>query len=80
MLNEEMNDFPSIGKILLFGGLAIAALGAIILIFGRIPFLGKLPGDIRIEKENFSVYVPITTCILLSVLLSLIFWVVSKLK
>ena len=40
----------------------------------EIPFLGKLPGDIRIEKENFTFYFPVATCLVASAILSLIFW------
>lgn len=48
--------------------------------FDKIPFLGKLPGDIRIEKENFRFYFPITTSILVSVLISLILWLITQFK
>lgn len=67
----------SIGKILIIIGLIIIAIGAVILFSDRIPLIGKLPGDIRIERENFTVYLPIGTSILLSVLLTLIVWIAS---
>ena len=64
-----MND---IGKILiLFGGI-LALLGVVLTFAPKIPFLGKLPGDIHIEKENFHFYFPIATSILVSVLVTIV--------
>mgnify|MGYP002623860980 CR=1 FL=1 len=57
-------------------GVVIAGIGLVWLLAPSIPWLGKLPGDIRIESENTRVYIPITTCILLSLLLTGIMWVV----
>ncbi len=54
----------------------IAGIGLVWLLAPSIPWLGKLPGDIRIESENTRVYIPITTCILLSLLLTGIMWLV----
>lgn len=68
------------GKILMIvGGLLLIA-GLIIHFFNRTPFLGKLPGDISIERENFKFYFPIATSILLSVLLSVIFYLINRFK
>ncbi len=61
-----------IGKVLLIAGGCIIVLGLIFLFAERIPFVGKLPGDIFIEKGRFSFYFPIMTCILASAVLSLI--------
>ncbi|MFH1621602.1 MAG: DUF2905 domain-containing protein [Candidatus Omnitrophota bacterium] len=72
MLNLQL------GKILLIMGACIAAIGLVFMVIDKIPFLGKLPGDINIQKENFSFYFPITTCILISIALSLIFWLFSR--
>ena len=60
------------GKVLLIVGLVIAAVGVWLMWGPKIPLLGKLPGDIVIRRENFSFYFPITTCIVLSVLISLL--------
>jgi hypothetical protein len=76
-----MPGFETMGKMLILMGLFVLLLG-LILIFApklRIPFLGRLPGDIRIEREGFSFYFPIVTCILLSVLLTLLLNVVARL-
>ena len=75
-----MPDLSSVGKVLLVGGLVLAALGGFLLALGKLPFLGRLPGDVRIEKENFSFYFPLVTCLLLSILASFLSWLFSKLK
>lgn len=75
-----MSDLSSVGKWLLVLGLGLAALGALLFMGGKIPFLGRLPGDIKIEKENFTFYFPLATCLLLSALVSVILWLVSKFK
>lgn len=61
-----------IGKILLIVGGVIIILGLILTFSGHIPFLGKLPGDIIIKKENFTFYFPVVTMIIVSVVLSII--------
>lgn len=71
-------DISQIGKMLiLFGGI-IVLVGIVLLWFGKIPFLGKLPGDIIIQKKNFTFYFPIATSLLLSLLLSLLFYLFKK--
>jgi hypothetical protein len=67
-----------LGKSLIVVGLILALLGALILIGGRVPWLGRLPGDIRIERPNFTFYAPVATCILISVVATLLFWIISK--
>lgn len=71
-----MNDHASFGWILLILGLVLAAVGLVWLLAPSIPWMGRLPGDIRIERENFRFYFPLVTCLLLSVLLSLVLWLV----
>jgi hypothetical protein len=76
-----MSGFEGMGKMLILMGLFVLLMG-LILTFApklRIPFLGRLPGDIRIEREGFSFYFPIVTCILLSILLTIVLNVVSRL-
>ena len=66
------------GKYLMVAGALLFLLGlALTLSGGKLGFLGKLPGDIRIEKENFNFYFPLTTCLLLSLIASLIFKLLS---
>lgn len=66
------------GKWLILLGLVIAACGVIITFAGKIPWLGRLPGDIHLKRENFSFYFPLATCILISIILSLILWFLRK--
>jgi hypothetical protein len=61
-----------IGRMLLVSGLVIAGLGALLLVSGRLPFLGRLPGDITISRDNVTIYIPIATSIVLSLLLTLV--------
>jgi len=69
---------PNLGKLLVVAGLAIAAIGALLWSgFGK-GWLGRLPGDINYKGDNFSFHFPIVTCILISVILSLIFWLFRK--
>ena len=63
-----------IGKTLFFFGIILIAVGILLTFMNKIPFLGKLPGDIYIQKKNFTFYFPLATSILVSVILSLIFW------
>jgi len=60
------------GKTLIFIGIMLIALGLFLNFNGKIPFLGKLPGDIYIKRDNFSFYFPVTTCIVISIIISII--------
>lgn len=62
------------GKILIILGFILVTLGILLTFTGKIPFLGKLPGDFRIERNNFSFYFPLASCLLVSLLISLILW------
>jgi hypothetical protein len=68
-----------LGKILLIVGGAIIVLGLIFIFAPQIPFLGKLPGDINIKKDDFSFYFPVVTCILVSIVLTIIVNVIIRL-
>lgn len=65
--------FDSVGKLLILFGVVLALVGGLLLLVGRIPWLGRLPGDIVIRRENWSFYFPLTTSIVISVLLTLLF-------
>ncbi len=67
-----MNDFFGFGKYLVMLGLIFIALGLLLNFAPKIPFLGKLPGDIYIKRDNFTFYFPLGTSILLSLLLTLL--------
>lgn len=70
-----MNEF---GKTLVFIGIVLILIGVLSQFIAKIPWFGKLPGDIYIKKENFTFYFPLATSILVSVLLSLIFYLWNK--
>lgn len=67
-----------IGKFLIIFGFILLLLGLLLTFAGKIPFLGKLPGDIVIERRNFVFYFPLGTSILLSIILSLLFYIISR--
>lgn len=73
-----MENFSGFGKIIFIAGIVIAVIGLVIMFFNKIPFLGKMPGDIVIKNENFTFYFPIVTSILLSIILSLIFYFLRR--
>jgi hypothetical protein len=68
-----MIEFSSIGKLLMVFGVIMIIVGAFIWLGGKIPGIGRLPGDIFIKREHFTFYFPIVTCIIISIVLSLIF-------
>ena len=65
--------FDSLGKLLIVFGVALALVGGLLVVAGKVPFLGRLPGDILVRRENWSVFFPLTTCIVISVVLTLLF-------
>jgi hypothetical protein len=67
-----------LGRLLIITGLALLLAGLIITFAPRIPWLGKLPGDIFIKKENFSFYFPLGSCILISLLISFLLWLFRR--
>ena len=68
-----MNLFSELGKSLLLFGIVLALLGLFLMIGPKIPWFGRLPGDILIERKNFQFYFPLATCLLVSLLLMLFF-------
>jgi hypothetical protein len=69
-----------VGKWIAFTGLALVLVGGVLWLIGRVPFLGRLPGDIRIETDSISCFIPLATSILLSLLLTLLFNLVRILR
>ena len=70
-----MND---LGRSIIVIGAILIIIGILMTMAGKIPGIGKLPGDIFIKKENFSFYFPITTCILLSIIVSAVMYFFGK--
>ncbi len=67
-----------LGKILIFIGLILAIFGFVFIFANKIPYIGRLPGDITVERKNYSFYFPVSTCALISVVISIIMWLFSK--
>jgi hypothetical protein len=68
----------SFGKTLIIFGIILVGIGLILTLGDKIPWIGKLPGDIYIKRERFSFYFPIVTCIIISLLLTLLFALFRK--
>ena len=73
-----MLDFSGFGKILIIIGLVIAGLGLLFLLGGKIPWLGKLPGDFYYKGKNVTFYFPLATCIIISVILTIILMFINR--
>ena len=70
----------SLARTLIIAGVVFVAVGLLLYASPSIPFLGRLPGDIRIERPGLRLYFPITTCLIVSLVLSAVLWHISKLR
>ena len=68
----------TIAKILIAFGLLIALAGVMVLLVGRVSWIGRLPGDIHVQRGNFTFYFPLATSLLLSVVLTLVFYLLGR--
>lgn len=75
-----MPDLSDFGRLLLILGIGLALIGGLLMLGSRIPWLGQLPGDIRIERDGFSCFIPLATSILLSLLLTLLLNLILRLR
>ena len=72
---------PQLGKYIILSGIIIVILGIIIYFFSdKLHWIGRLPGDIRVEKDNFRFYFPITTMIIASILLTIIIQIIKRIS
>ncbi len=69
---------PGFGKFFIIIGILFIVIGLAFMFADKIPYIGRLPGDIHIKKENFSFYFPITTSIIISIILTIIFSIFRK--
>lgn len=69
-----------LAKILIIAGIALVIAGVVMLVVPKLPFMGKLPGDIVIKRENFTFYFPLATSIIISIIVSLILYLIGKFK
>jgi ribose/xylose/arabinose/galactoside ABC-type transport system permease subunit len=73
-----MFDFSNLGKILIAIGILIMTIGIVLLFIGKIPWAGKLPGDFLWRGKNVTLYFPVATSILISILLTVILWLINR--
>lgn len=73
-----VDEMQHIGRLLVISGVAIAAIGVLIIFSGKLPWLGRLPGDIFFYRKNFTFYFPLATSILISLVLTLLFWIFGR--
>jgi hypothetical protein len=69
---------PGLGKLLIVLGAVIILIGIGLLFAHKIPYIGRLPGDIYLKRNNFTFYFPITTSVIASILLTLLLWLFRK--
>ena len=67
-----------VGKLLIVVGLLIAAVGVVIVLAGRLPWVGRLPGDVYIQRGNWTFSFPLATSIVVSFVLTLLFWLIGR--
>ena len=67
-----------VGKLLIVLGVIVIAVGGLLLFSGKIPYIGRLPGDILIQKKNYTFYFPLATSIIISVIITLVFWLLGR--
>lgn len=72
------DGIQSIGKLLIITGIIIVIFGGILLLSGKVPWIGRLPGDIVIHRKNFTFYIPLATSILISIVITLILWLLGR--
>lgn len=69
-----------LGRLLVLAGGALVVVGALVWLAPSVPWLGRLPGDIRIERPGLRLYLPITSCLAISLALSALAWLFSRLR
>jgi len=74
----QMFGFGALGKLLILVGVLVIVIGLLLLVGEKIPWVGRLPGDIIIKKERFTFYFPLATSILISIILTLLFTLFRK--
>lgn len=75
-----MPDLAPIGRTLIVLGVVLVVLGAVLVVAPKIPLVGRLPGDIRIERDGLVIYIPLATMLLVSIVLSVLAWLVDRLR
>ena len=74
----ELHAMPALGKILIILGVVLVFVGLGFMFADKIPYIGRLPGDIYIKREKFSFYFPLATSIIISIILTILFSIFRK--
>lgn len=67
-----------LGRLLIVVGILVAVIGVILTLAGRLPWLGRLPGDVYVQRGNWTFFFPLATSLLVSVVLSLVLWLIGR--
>ncbi len=73
-----MDGLEPLGRSLVVLGVVIAAIGAVLIVGPRIPYLGRLPGDLRIERDGLTIYIPLATMLLVSIIASVVLGLLNR--
>ncbi len=73
-----MNEFSGFGRVLMIAGILVFSVGVVLWVGDKVPFPGRLPGDIVVRREGFRLYFPIATCIVISIVLTVILNLISR--
>ena len=74
------SELQPLGRALIFFGVILTSFGFLLLLVPKVPWVGRLPGDIHVQRNHFDFYFPLTSCLLASILLSLLLWLVSRFR
>jgi hypothetical protein len=77
---SSSSQMHELGKALLILGIVLVAVGLVLLFAPKLPFLGRLPGDILIKRRSYTFYFPLATSIILSILLSIVLYLINRLR
>jgi len=80
VIAEPPSGTALLGRLLMLVGGVLLVLGLALTLAPRMPFLGRLPGDIALERGRWTFYFPLATCLLISLLLTLLLWLISALR
>lgn len=75
-----MDSLEPLGRLLIIGGIVLAVIGLLLVLAPNIPFLGRLPGDIRIETDRVTIFIPLGTMLVLSLILTIVLNVIDRLR
>lgn len=73
-----MDNITQVGRLLIILGAILIVVGGLMVLGGKIPFIGRLPGDIIIQRKNFTLYFPIATSIIISIILTVLFYILGR--